>query len=87
MMKLKDFKYLFYLFFCSICVEGQNIVYGVVSDSTSNKVLENVKIVDTSGLVIDKTDSYGYYSCSTSKDFIHIAFVKDGYALFSKNFH
>ncbi len=84
MMKLKDFKYLFYLFFFTLCVEGQNIVYGVVSDSTNNALLENVKIVDTNGLVIDNTDTYGYYSYSTSKDFIHIAFVKDGFSLFSK---
>ena len=84
MMKLKDFKYLICLFFVSFYLEGQNILYGVVNDTTYNMFLNDVKLIDNNGLLITTTDSTGYYSYSTSKDVVSISFVKEGYTLFSK---
>ena len=81
MMKLKDFKYFVCLFFLSFYLQGQNVVYGVINDTTYNVLLDNVKLIDNNGVLLTTTDSTGYYYYTTSKNLVNISFVKEGYSL------
>ncbi len=85
MMKLKDFKYFVCLFFLSFYLQGQNVVYGVINDTTYNVLLDNVKLIDNNGVLLTTTDSTGYYYYTTSKNLVNISFVKEGYSLSSKD--
>ena len=77
-MKLKDFKY-FFLFFCLQLLNGQNVLYGVITDSLSNNSLENVQIKNLNNDILTITNTNGNYSYPTLLDTLDISISKDGY--------
>ena len=61
-MKLEAFKY-FFLLLLFTSVSAQNTITGIIT-SEENQVLENVKIFNSLGELIDATDASGLYSIS-----------------------
>ncbi|MBF24895.1 MAG: TonB-dependent receptor [Flavobacteriales bacterium] len=83
-MKLEAFKY-FFLLLLFTSVSAQNTITGIIT-SEENQVLENVKIFNSLGELIDATDASGLYKYSTQFDSIMISFFKEGYLLIKKEF-
>ena len=75
-MIYKDFKFFIALFFFVFCLKGQNTLYGVIEDSTSNKLLQNAQLFNQEGTVLTVTDSLGLYSYTTELDSLYIYIVK-----------
>jgi len=85
-MKLKVFKYWVFFMFLSLCLKGQNIIYGFVYDDITNSSLQYVKVLNVKGKLVSGTDKTGYFKFNTYLDTIQLVFSKNGYVEKTKNF-
>ena len=85
MMRLLDFNYLIIIFFCSCFLQAQNKITGFISDSITNKPLNNVQLFNNQGDLLTITDNKGYYNYDTFLSELEVLFVKQQYTSFSKN--
>ena len=74
MMRLRVFNIILVLLILAIAVQGQNLVKGVVYNSTNNNVLQNVELYDNSSGYITKTNQEGAFKFYTKKEEIDLVF-------------
>ena len=76
MMRLRVFNIILVLLILAIAVQGQNLVKGVVYNSTNNNVLQNVELYDNSSGYITKTNREGAFKFYTKKEDLSIGLLK-----------